>query len=392
MTFSRRVVAVAALVVSACGSPVTNVKLDTPAPPTSAATDAQVTATPATPNPDATATPARPPASVLPNPTATAGPTATATAIETPEGPPSWRELTPTGTTPGAREDHTWTVDGDGRAAYLFGGRTADGPSNELWSFDLDASSWTLLEPTGTAPTARLGHTATWVPEVGLVIWSGQGSDGFFADVNVYNPGTNTWTELPSLGAAPDARYGSCASLGPDGELWISHGFTGSGRFSDTRSYDFATGTWTDRTPVGEVPIQRCLHECFWSNNRLILYGGQTNGVAALGDIWAYDVASGTWAQGPEQQVPARQLYALADDGDTAIVFGGGAIDGKYLGDTLRLDAATLELSRIDRAGGPPIRSGATLILDPVRARALLFGGKDSDGVLGDTWELFTSP
>ena len=93
----------------------------------------------------------------------------------------------------------------------------------------------------------------------------------------------------------PEARYGSCASLGPDGRLWISHGFTqDDGRFADTRAYDFATGQWTDMTPAGDGPIKRCLHDCFWSSDgqRLILYGGQTTGVAALDDIWAYDLAS----------------------------------------------------------------------------------------------------
>jgi hypothetical protein len=306
--------------------------------------------------------------------------------MPSPAGPLEWRPITTGGTSPAAREDHTWTVDGDRRIAYLFGGRTADGPSDELWAFDLESNIWTQLSAGGAVPAARFGHTATWVPEVGLVVWSGQGNDGFFADVNAYNPAENAWIELPSLGAAPDARYGSCASLGPDGELWISHGFTADGRFSDTRSYEFASGTWTDRTPLGEVPIERCLHDCFWSADRLILYGGQTNGVAALGDTWAYDVDSGEWTQGPETAAPPRQLYALAASTEHGtLVVGGGAADGGYLADTLTLDSGALELQPLD-VSGPGARSGASLIVDG--GRYLLFGGKDADGVLGDVWEL----
>ena len=158
------------------------------------------------------------------------------------------------GAGPSAREDHTWTVDGDGTTAYLFGGRDGGDISNELWSFDLRSDTWTIAAPSGPAPDARFGHTATWVPDVGLVIWSGQAGSSFFNDIWAYDPTTGAWRELPSLGDVPPARYGSCASLGPDGRLWISHGFTDTGRFDDTRAYDFATGEWTDETPDGDLP------------------------------------------------------------------------------------------------------------------------------------------
>ena len=35
-----------------------------------------------------------------------------------------WTSIAAAG--PAAREDHTWTLDPEGRVAYLFGGRTAD--------------------------------------------------------------------------------------------------------------------------------------------------------------------------------------------------------------------------------------------------------------------------
>lgn len=53
--------------------------------------------------------------------------------------PLAWRPLDPTG--PAAREDHTWTVGGDGRSAYLFGGRDRTTVFGDLWAFDLETDT-----------------------------------------------------------------------------------------------------------------------------------------------------------------------------------------------------------------------------------------------------------
>ena len=231
-----------------------------------------------------------------------------------------WRQVDAT-SAPGPREDHTWTVDRDGKVAYLFGGRGDAGPLSDLWAFDLAQSTWSQVNIAVDlpAPAARFGHTSTWVPGVGLVVWSGQGASGFFDDIWAYAPEANAWERLPDSGDVPPARYGSCASLGPDGQLWVSHGFTDTGRFRDTRSYEFASGTWTDQTPAGNTPIERCLHDCFWSpSGQLVLYGGQTNSAAALGDIWGFDPGAAAWTEGPASDAAPRQLYSLA------VVPGGG--------------------------------------------------------------------
>jgi hypothetical protein len=219
------------------------------------------------------------------------------------------------------------------------------------------------------------------------VVWSGQG-DRFFDDIWAYDPGVDAWHELPSLGAVPDARYGSCASLGPDGRLWISHGFTqDDGRFDDTRAYDFATGEWIDETPAGDRPVKRCLHDCYWSDGgRLILYGGQTTGIPALGDAWAFDPELDAWMPGPEAPAAPRQLYALEAGG--GLVFGGRGLDSGFQADTWRIDPLTLDLTQVVAGAGPSGRSGATLVADLAANRTLLFGGQNETGLLSDVWEL----
>lgn len=316
-----------------------------------------------------------------------ASPTASVTA---------WTQLQVSGSAPTAREDHTWTITPDGVTAYLFGGRDRAILRDDLWAYSLATDTWSLLAPSGVRPSARFGHNAAWVEGVGLVIFAGQAGADFFNDLWAYDPASNEWRSLRASGTVPVPRYGSCAAVGADGRLWISHGFTSEGqRFADTRAYDFATGAWTDETPAGDAPIPRCLHACWWTDDgRLILYAGQTTGVTALGDRWRLTVGerpgTNTWSQlQPSGELPAdRNLYAAARWGSGTLVFGGQGLDGAYLADTWWLaDEATTMLLNAGKPS-PPARAGAELIADSGRARLLLFGGRDGEQAFGDLWQL----
>ncbi len=338
--------------------------------------------------PVASDSPSAPPASASPRPTVSEPPSSEPLSTPEPTDPPAaltWEVLPVNG--PAAREDHTWTL-GDG-VAYLFGGRDGETVFADTWAFDIDAGSWTELAPS-TPPPPRFGHEAVWVDGVGVVVFAGQGGPStFFNDLWSYDPATNAWAELPAAGSPPTPRYGSCLSVGPDGRLWTSHGFTQEGsRFADTRAYDLADGTWSDETPSdGQRPVERCLHGCWWTDDgTLTLYAGQTTGLTALDDLWTLD--SGTWSRVPAELPAGRNLYARDRTTDGILIFGGQAVDGSYLADAFRLaDDATVEILA---PGGdiPAGRAGAELIVDGANGRAFLFGGRTADSALDDTWML----
>ena len=309
-------------------------------------------------------------------------------ATQTPEPEPlAWERREADG--PAAREDHTWTVDGAGDVAYLFGGRDGTTVFDDTWAYDLVDDTWTRLAP-ASAPPARFGHDAVWVDEFGLVVFAGQAGQSFFSDLWAYDPASNAWGELPASGAAPIPRYGTCAAIGPDGRLWISHGFTEEQtRFFDTRAYDFASGTWTDETPADSPrPVERCLHGCWWTDaGELALYAGQTTGVTALDDRWV--LRDGAWSQVEGALPPARNLYARGRVEAGTIVFGGQALDGTFLADLWLLADDAVDAVTLEPAGDPPSgRAGAELVVDAARGRALLFGGRNADESLDDLWIL----
>ena len=297
-----------------------------------------------------------------------------------------WTSISSVG--PRAREDHTWTVIGDGTTALLFGGRDGGTVYGDLWAFSLLDDSWTEVPFVG-GPAARFGHEAVWVEGIGLVVFAGQNGPNFFNDLWAYDPATATWRQLPSTGAVPVPRYGTCAAVGPDGRLWISHGFTADGRrFSDTRAYDFASGAWTDETPAdGARPVERCLHACWWTEDgALALFGGQTTGVTALDDRWL--LQDGTWSEVDRTTPPARNLYAAVRVADATFAFGGQAPDGSYLDDFWRLGDDDFDALELTHGGdGPPALAGAAMVYDFYAGRGLLFGGRGDDGALADTWQ-----
>lgn len=326
---------------------------------------------------DATRNPAASPA-----PTTLASPSGTSSSAAEPM---TWTELGVDG--PPAREDHTWTVDGEGHVAYLFGGRDGATVFDDLWAYDLERDAWRQVDPM-PGPEARFGHEAAWIDGIGLVVFAGQSGPRFFDDLWAFSPDDGTWHLLPADGDAPVARYGTCAAVGPDGRLWISHGFTTDGsRFADTRAYDFQAETWTDETPGGAAPIERCLHGCWWTDEgAFALYAGQTTGVPALGDRWL--LSGGTWTQLDGALPPERNLYARARLDGATLIFGGQALDGGYLADLWLLTDGEADAMAVEVSSTLPGRAGAEMVRDPARARVLLFGGRDTDGARADMWEL----
>jgi hypothetical protein len=140
--------------------------------------------------------------------------------------------------------------------------------------------------------------------------------------------------------------------------------------------------------------VERCLHACwFTSDGQLALYGGQTTGVAALGDLWhlapgAAGSPTNTWTEAADPAPPARQLAAVARRGPLTIVVGGRGTDRRPLDDGwLLLDGADA-FSRLDAGGSrPPARSGGAMVYDAANDRVVLFGGIGDDA-RDDLWAL----
>ena len=335
------------------------------------------------------------PTSRLPTstPTPTQEPTATTSAQEVATTGLRWQRVNVSGTAPEARRDATLVYDDAGNRLLLFGGRQKGQGLNDLWSYDLDSGGWTEITAPG-GPEPRWGHIAEFDSKRGqIVVFSGQRSGGFFNDTWVFDMTSQEWKQVTPGADVPTPRYGSCSGYDSENDvLYISHGFTNSGRFDDTWAFDLAGQSWTEVSASDARPIKRCLHRCAFDpeTNSLLLFGGQSNVTPILGDLWSYDPSRKEWTELlPEGETPMpRFLSSMVRDQNSKrlLLFGGSTLDGRE--DDLWSYTQNEGWAKLGPEGASPEARNShagTFVSDT--GSYYMFGGTGGED-LGDLWLL----
>jgi N-acetylneuraminic acid mutarotase len=210
----------------------------------------------------------------------------------------TWTELKPSGVVPPPRMPAIWAYDPVTQRMILFGGRDdARGPDANLltdtWAYDPVANTWTELKPSGTVPVA-MGSMAC-DPSTGLIIMFGlYDYTGLRNDTWAYDPSSTTWTDLDPKGTLPTARYACTMAYDSSSQRVIMFGGSvadGSKYFDDTWVYDPATNTWTELNPSETPPSARCGGPLVYvpSTGQVLMFGGVAAGVkTVLNDTWAF--------------------------------------------------------------------------------------------------------
>lgn len=303
--------------------------------------------------------------------------------------------LLPNGEAPPPRIDGTIAYDADAASLYLFGGQARD-TLNDLWRYSIPSKTWLRLEPTGTLPLPRLGHTLLFDEQrKRLILFGGQGG-GFFSDVWAFDLKTQRWTLLAPENTGPSRRYGHSAILDTEtNRMIISHGFTDSGRFDDTWAFDLSSNRWLNITPSGTRPLRRCLHHAVLdpASRQMYLYGGCASGFGPcpLGDLWSFDLRSNSWTEiTGAVKPPPRQHYGISFDSrrKQLVLFGGGGGQG-VLGDTWLFSSASRTWSELRNSiDAPSARLRHQGVYAPESGVSYFFGGSTSGGSTAELWEL----
>lgn len=239
-----------------------------------------------------------------------------------------WSDVEHNDDVPGPLRSHAACV-GIGSSVWVFGGSDWQKCHSSIWHFDCGAFiltetlDWTLVKHSGTPPSPRRAHSATFAGGYIFIFGGGDGSS-YLNDIHVFDTRSYQWFQPTVRGPPPYPRRAHTCSY-HDGRLHIFGGGSAKGPLNDLYILDIHDPynvSWTPTECKGNIPPGRGYHTANIANDRLVVIGGG-NGKHAFSDVYVLDIDTLTW-----HEVPLRDRYALLGHSSTHIgaallVFGG---------------------------------------------------------------------
>ncbi|MBI2071383.1 MAG: hypothetical protein HYT79_12410 [Elusimicrobia bacterium] len=279
-----------------------------------------------------------------------------------------------------------FSYDATRRKGVLFGGIKTDGNAlGDTWVWDATDGSWTEKSTT-TAPSARYGHTLTWMGDKFLLYGGSSSSDTWTYDV-----AADSWV-LVSGSVTPPADLANPAAAF-DGDTQQVFLF-GGGRGNATWIYHVAGSSWSSLTPSAS-PSDRTGASMAYdqTSGRLILFGGRDpSGGAILGDTWVFNPGTLVWTQlSPSSPPSVRYEASMVDDPQAKqiVLFGGrtGAAN------TAKSDIHYFDFGKnrwfealATSVNSPPPRFGHGTVYDAFNRKLLIFGGNVGGSLVSALW------
>jgi N-acetylneuraminic acid mutarotase len=241
----------------------------------------------------------------------------------------TWKPIAAGG--PSSRSFHAgvWT----GERFILWGGLDGNARFGDGAGYDPKTDSWTPVSPAG-APEARAGHTAVWTGTQ-MLVWGGSGVAGPLSTGGRYDPATDAWQPISPAGAPTPRAHFTAVWTGHKLVVWGGYKELSSGEpttyvaFGDGAAYDPGTDTWSPLSTVG-APEPRSWHAGVWTGTQMLIWGGARTDWTELVTGGLYDPAFDTWEATAEcgAAIAHRGFDSLFDSvwtGNELIVFGGGS-------------------------------------------------------------------
>ena len=302
-------------------------------------------------------------------------------------------ELTITGTLPSERNGHTMVVLNN--KIYIFGGfgLKSDGQLghlNDFYEIDIEQSTSTELNITGTLPTKRHQHTMVVLNDK-IYIFGGYGINSVgvnswlndFYEIDI-EQSTSTELTITITGTLPTKRHQHTMVV-LNNKIYIFGGFSGiNGVFSNFNNFyeiDIEQSTSTELTITGTLPSARNEHTMVVLNNKIYIFGGF--GGTHLNNFYKIDIEQSTSTElNISGTLPtARKEHTMVVTMDNKIyIFGGYGRNSNgvfsYLNDSykIEIDSDTVTSTELTISGTlPPKRSEHTMVV--LDNKIYIFGG-----------------
>lgn len=214
-----------------------------------------------------------------------------------------------TGSMAAARLGHTATLLPNGKV-LVAGGYNSGGILASAELYDPVSSSWSS---TGTMATPRLYHTATLLPNGKVLVAGGNG----LASAELYDPVTGTWS---ATGSMRHGRQWHTATLLFNGKVLVAGG-VGAAYQNTAELYDPATGYWSS---TGNMSTVRLDHTAtLLPNGKILVMGGGDSTLTSLASAELYEPTTGTWTV-TGSLISARKKHAATILPNNKVLISGG--------------------------------------------------------------------
>jgi N-acetylneuraminic acid mutarotase len=215
-----------------------------------------------------------------------------------------------------------------GDSLYLLGG--IDAGAGRMQVYDVRSNVWTV----GPELPFQAGGSASALIDGKIYVGGGTDGSSVLAEAAVYDPATETWSSI-----APMPEPTSHAASGTDGARWYVFGGRGPAdadgvahALADVQVYDPATDTWTTSGSGPDAPSplpvgREGMGGAPFVDGRFYVIGGRgANGPGA--DVYdrvdVYDAETNVWTDGPPLATARHGIFPVLV-GTRRLVVAGGA-------------------------------------------------------------------
>jgi hypothetical protein len=194
-------------------------------------------------------------------------------------GNESWHLVSTSGSAPTSRSSYSCIVDSLNSRVIVFGGEHEGSYFNSVYSLNLNTWIWSQLSPSGTAPSPRFEHSAIYDPQGQRMIVFG-GYDGVhYSDVWAMSltPGSESWSQLFPTGNQPTPRGRHFSTYDPlHHAVIIGFGYDGGSLYDDVWALDLNTLSWSCIVPSSQGIDGRrgAVSACAPAVQKIIVFGG----------------------------------------------------------------------------------------------------------------------
>lgn len=218
---------------------------------------------------------------------------------------------------------------------YMFGGFDGSDYLAEMWEYDPDTLTWTLLynssSETGDSGIAPCGRQGSGMVSYGsdLYIFGGSWDDSGYQYSDAlwkFSTVSNTWIKVVDSGGPVGRQNHGLVIISDD--IYVIGGVSGVSReteLGDMWSYNITSDTWTMRanTFVPVLSVSSARHSVVVYDSKIYVYGGRSvTAPSANAAHFEYDPATLAWTQLDDGPL-ALWGHSANVYGDKIFIFGG---------------------------------------------------------------------